>query len=304
MAAGTHSVEESLAWESRWAPRAAIAAILAGLCTVGGAVIPITAFRNPPHVTLVEGLRDAAGTANPGPGARTVLFLDDRLAQLTIAQVLTSLAAPLAALALVYLYRAVRARRPEFRQGALVAAVAGAVLVSVAGLVLQIALDISVSDFASSSDQMSKAVNDALQPSVASAAQLLGLVGKLALAFAVVVISLNAMRVGLLTRFLGILGILAGVTTIVVNLPIVQAFWLVGLGLLFLRRLPGGTPPAWETGAAEPWPTRQETMEQQGRLPGGRSAPAKAPPPPPSGAPESAPDLPGHPRSKKKKRRR
>jgi len=304
MAAGTHSAEESLAWEARWASRAAIAAILAGLCTVAGAVIPITAFRNPPHVTLVEGLHDAAGTANPGPGERTVRFLDDRLAQLTIAQILTSLAAPLAALALIYLYRAIRARRPEFRQGALVAAVAGAVLVSITGLVLQIALDVSVSDFASSSDHTSTAVNDALQPAAAGAAQLLGLVGKLALAFAVVVISLNAMRVGLLTRFLGILGILAGVTTIIVNLPIVQAFWLVGLGLLFLRRLPGGTPPAWETGRAEPWPSRQDMMEQQGKLPGGRSAPAKAPPPAAADPLPPGPEATAHSRSKKKKRRR
>ena len=55
------------------------------------------------------------------------------------------------------------------------------------------------------------------------------------------------MRVGLLTRFMGVLGIIVGVLFIVPlgsSLPIVQAFWLVALGVLFLRPLAvGGSRP-------------------------------------------------------------
>jgi hypothetical protein len=42
---------------------------------------------------------------------------------------------------------------------------------------------------------------------------------------------------------------------VLVPLPIVQIFWLAALGFILLGRWPGGAPPAWRTGQAEPWPT-------------------------------------------------
>ena len=86
------------------------------------------------------------------------------------------------------------------------------------------------------------------------------LIGPLALAAGLFLISLNAMRVGLLTRFLGILGIIAGVLTVapqLMPLPVIQSFWLISLGLLLLGAAPGGAPPAWSTGNAEPWPSQR-----------------------------------------------
>ena len=85
-----------------------------------------------------------------------------------------------------------------------------------------------------------------------------GFAGTLAIAFSYVIIALNAMRAGLLSRFMGVLGI--GVGALIVlpllpqGLPIVQMFWLGALGALFLGRWSGGRGPAWETGEAEPWP--------------------------------------------------
>ena len=82
--------------------------------------------------------------------------------------------------------------------------------------------------------------------------------GQLALAVAFVLISLNAMRAGLLTRFLGILGVIVGVLTIFPIGPVlvVQPVWLLALGFIFAGSWPGGVPPAWRTGRAEPWPSR------------------------------------------------
>ena len=37
-------------------------------------------------------------------------------------------------------------------------------------------------------------------------------------------------------------------------MPIVGIFWLAGLAALLFGRWPGGEPPAWRTGVAEPWP--------------------------------------------------
>lgn len=310
MPATPATVEETLAYEAQWAPRAGISAILAGLFTLAGSFIPIVSLKDAPSgVTLTEGLRDIAEPLNPAPGARVVDFLHDNLLALTAGQISTCLAAVFAALAMIYLFRATRARRPETGQATLVALAIGAVAIFVGGLVLQFSLNASISDFASSSDKTSGAVEDALRPSAAASGQLIGLLGKAVFAFALVMVSLNAMRVGLLTRFLGILGILAGVTSLLINLPIVTAFWLLALGALFFGRMPSGTPPAWETGRAEPWPTRQQMIEQQGDKPGGRSS--RNTPPPASSAPPPADPLLAekeagsqHPRSKKKKRRR
>jgi len=73
--------------------------------------------------------------------------------------------------------------------------------------------------------------------------------------------------VGLLTRFMGVLGVIVGVAVAPI-LPIdqqgiIRVFWLAALGMLFLGRLPSGTPKAWATGQAEPWPSQQQLREQR-----------------------------------------
>ena len=64
------------------------------------------------------------------------------------------------------------------------------------------------------------------------------------------------MRVGLLTRLMGYIGIVAGAMLVLFPLPVVQIFWMGALGALFFGRWPGGDPPAWRTGKAEPWQPR------------------------------------------------
>jgi hypothetical protein len=101
------------------------------------------------------------------------------------------------------------------------------------------------------------------------------------------------MRVGLLTRFLGYLGIFAGVMVIipVVQLPVVQAYWLAALAYLLTGRWPSGVPKAWNTGRAEPWPSAAEMREQRAegiRRQGGRPKPGRKPAPVPE--PESEPE--------------
>jgi hypothetical protein len=302
------TVEESLAWEAQWAPRAAVVAILAGVATIAGTIISNVALRGRPQVTINDGLADIANPTNPhGLLEPLLLHLNDHLLPFTGGQIITALSGPLTALALIYLFRAVQARNPNFKRGALIALVAGGVATLVGGIVGPTAVAISISDFVSSADHSTQAAHDALQPSAALTAGLIAFIGRVALGLGLVLVALNAMRVGLLTRFMGILGVVAGAFMAfpLVQLPIVQAFWLIAVGVLFLGKFPNGTPPAWETGRAEPWPTRQEMLEQQGKLPaGGRDAPAKAAPPAPADPIASGPERPAHVRSKKKKRRR
>jgi hypothetical protein len=75
------------------------------------------------------------------------------------------------------------------------------------------------------------------------------------------------MRAGLLTRFLGYLGVISGALFVLafVPIPIVQVYWLGALAMLFAGRSPNGMPPAWRSGEAMPWPSAAEMREQRVR---------------------------------------
>lgn len=120
-------------------------------------------------------------------------------------------------------------------------------------------------------------------------------VGTVALAFSVVMVSLNGMRVGLTSRFLGILGMIVGLLLILplFPVPIIQIFWAVALGLIFLNRWPGGRGPAWASGEAIPWPGPAERAQARQGSQGGTPEPE---PEPEAGQPRPA--------SRKRKRRK
>ncbi len=78
---------------------------------------------------------------------------------------------------------------------------------------------------------------------------------------------INALRVGLLPRWMGILGMF---TALLIFLPIggaelqlVPAMWMVMMGVLYSGKWPGGDPPAWTEGVAEPWPSRAQMQAQR-----------------------------------------
>jgi hypothetical protein len=108
------------------------------------------------------------------------------------------------------------------------------------------------------------------------------LAGGFALGFTLIMLCLNAMRAGLLTRFMGVLGMIVGATFV---LPldqqgVIRAFWLIALGFLIYGRWPSGTPQAWQTGEAVPWPSQAELREQRAR--GSEPLPETPAPVPPS----------------------
>ena len=114
--------------------------------------------------------------------------------------------------------------------------------------------------------------------------QSIALAGQLAFAFSFVIVSLNAMQAGLLSRFMGVLGIIVGVLFVIPlgsPLPVVQCFWLLALAPLFLGRWPNGNPPAWAAArpaVAEPAGDARARMRAKGRS--SRPAPAQADPDP------------------------
>ena len=163
----------------------------------------------------------------------------------------------------VYLYRAIRARRPDEPHVVLVVGVYGPVALAAVTLARAIALTVISGDFASSPSQTLESADDALKDPALLIPQFVGISAVLALAFWLVKGSLDAMRVGLLTRFMGVLGIGIAVALVLQFGSLILPLWLLALAVLFLRRWPRGTPPAWEAGKAIPWePARPRPAEE------------------------------------------
>ena len=104
----------------------------------------------------------------------------------------------------------------------------GPVLLAVGGLVNNIALADVADEFLASGERTNARAEDLLEGNVIGGSLQAG--GVLCVALSFVLVSLNAMRAGLLSRFMGILGIVVGVLYVLPLLPggqsFVQLFWL------------------------------------------------------------------------------
>lgn len=284
---------EQLEWERRWGLRAAASAAAAGVFLIAYVVV---------------------GAVSPRPTGdeltTLLLFFSHHGGNALLSNVLLALGWLAAVLPLVYLYRAAKLRRPQLPAAARATAVGGAVAVAAFGLIQQVVLNSQAHGFADRGAQTFEQAKHALQATGLQVVQSLNFAGQLALGFGLVMIALNAMRVGLLTRFMGIVGIICGVVTGLAQLlgqpPVLQAFWLLALGYLFSGRWPNGVPSAWSSGKAEPWPTQQELREARERGEGspsrGRAAPRPETVPEPAAVAATAARP--HPSSKKRKRKR
>jgi hypothetical protein len=208
---------------------------------------------------------------------------------------------------LLFLWGAARAREPNLRPGFIGwVGAAGAVIQGICVVLYAVAFGQAAEDFVNHGNQTWPEANALLSKWWVIAPQIGNYLGLLLLAIGIVMVSLNAMRVGLLTRFLGYLGIIAGVLTIIplVPIPVVEAYWLLALAYLFSGRWPSGVPPAWSSGRAERWPSRQELLAaRQASSPGGRAKRAPQPAPQTVGAPAPGTTRSTTPKRKRKRRK-
>jgi hypothetical protein len=70
------------------------------------------------------------------------------------------------------------------------------------------------------------------------------------------------MRVGLLSRFWGSLGMALGVAALLLLVQFCLIFFIY-FALLLVNKLPGGRPPAWAAGEAVPWPTAGDRIAKE-----------------------------------------
>ncbi len=190
---------------------------------------------------------------------------------------------------LAFLFDASRARRPESAPATRITALVGGILAAIGGLAYAIIISLKSHDFVTHGTQTYLQANRLVSTAAVAALQYAGLIGSLLLAIAFVLVAMNTMRVGLLTRFLGYLGMVAAAASLFLigSAPalLVEVFWLLAVAYLLAGRWPGGDPPTWKSGVAEPWPSAAEVREQrqraQGRGGGGsaKPAPRRAEPP-------------------------
>jgi hypothetical protein len=296
-APSTPPVEEILVRERRDRPRAGFAALAAAVLAVLAGVLPQAIYADFPRVYLLDALRDGAGERAGQPGLRTaqVLFIHDKALPLLAATLVQAAMVLLVGFILVFLLRAAADRGATAPRMARTLAIVGAGASALGAVVLQIGVMTDASRFAGSSDHSTAAAHDALRGAAVVAGSAVGFFGGLALAAAFVMISIGAMRIGLLTRFVGVLGAICGVLLVLgpatgSSTFIVQTFWLLMVALLLLGRWPAGTPPAWQSGEGMPWPSQQEIREARQRGRGAAPASGRG-----SRAERDEPGVPGEP---------
>ena len=298
------SVEEQLAWEAKQKPRAAVAAALGGALTLLSGIYTVTAFRDVPQANFILALENATKPGPIGPTQSLRIpfyqYYLDHIGQFVLAAVLLALGVLGTGAALALLAYATRFRRAQFPRVAVYLPAVGAVLSALGGVLNAIGTKSTLDKLVDGSRTVD-AVHGFGAGTIDLAGQLMSFVGHLALAAAFIMVCLNAMRAGLLTRFMGVLGILCGVLLILPLLQgpqVVQSFWLFALAALLAGYWRGGVPEAWRTGKEEPWPSGAELRAERMRAAGREPQPAAA-----AAGPARTATKP-HSASKKRKRKR
>jgi hypothetical protein len=291
--------DQQLRYEARVRSRQAMVAGLAGVLLVLAAALQLGG----PHTKVDELTID-------------LIVANKRFPLDLIAAIVNGLGSLAVAWTLTYLYKASKARNPEtVKTYVKWVAITGGVLAAVTGVIYAILVAIKVHQFVTTGAQTYQEANHLTGSSGLLVLQLVGQAAALLLAVGFVLVSLTAMRQGLLSRFMGYLGIFAGVLVLfqITQIPIVQGYWLAAVGYLISGRWPTGVPPAWTSGRSEPWAPSAQLRAQRvaaGGGPGrggglfGRPKPAPKPDPQPAGAPAAVAGRTRATTSKRKRKRR
>jgi hypothetical protein len=266
------SADEVLLHESRVRTRTVAIAAIAGVFLILASVIQLSG----PHTKVDELTLD-------------LLVANQRFPLDLIASVVNALASLGIAATLLFLFRAARSRNPErVKPYIRWIAIVGGGLAALAGVVYAIVVAIKVHEFATTGSQTYAEANHLTSGTGLLGLQLVGQAAALLVAVAFVLVSLQAMNQGLLSRFMGYLGMFAGALVLfqITQVPVVQTYWLLAIAYLISGRWPTGVPAAWRSGRSEPWPSSAEmrarraadTGDRRPTRGGGSKKPATAAP--------------------------
>ncbi len=200
----------------------------------------------------------------------------DRMAQfelnrsdILLGQLVQAAGVLLFAAPMTFLLQAAAARSERVRRQMVGFTIAGPLLLAISLILYFAAYDSVASSFNDMTSVTPSAANDTAKnlltgETTYSTFGALQIAGLITMVIAIIYTSLWAMRTGLLTRFLGFIGIALGVGFVLIG-PFALAMWTILVSPLIARLWPGPRPPAWDAGVAIEWP----------------SGPARGPAPPP-----------------------
>jgi hypothetical protein len=263
------SNEAQLHWEARWARPAAAAAFVAAVALLGQIVLYQAVLEDRPRV---QALPDFLLSVDANPG----LYLGSAIVQAIGGLLLVPV--------FLYLFRAIRGRESAVPSWFVYLVYLGPLLFALSAMLgavdrVDLAHQFADGSYSFPNADPSDTPNLTRCPAIRGdlgdgcAEELLSdnpngfvfglsFAGSIAVAFLFVMLPLRARRVGLLSPFMSILGVVAGALLVLQLVPLVpvviQAFWLAAMGALYLGKWPGGRGPAWESGESEPWPSAAE----------------------------------------------
>ncbi len=244
--------QAQLEWEARWGRPAAYAALVAAALIVATLAYRIAAL--PTGASNVKELLPEVKAHN---------------GQFIVSGILTGLAMLAFVPPLYYLYRVTAFRRPEIPSITRTLIFLGPILYAICSVWYQLRQGHAADQFLAGTNKTNKHAEDLLRSATTAVAGL-SLAASIASGLATILVSLNAMRAGLLSRFMGVLGIILGALFVLplIASPVIQLFWLLALGFLFLGQWPGqGRGPAWDSGEPIPWPSPQRQVAARGAQP-------------------------------------
>jgi hypothetical protein len=236
-----------LAWEQRWSRPAAFATLAAVALIIASLAVA------------------SKGVGGSGGDADLLTSVDLHRGAELISSILQAIGVGLLVAPLYYLFRAASARSDRMRGQLVGVVIAAPVFLAAAAILggvstLDAATNFAATGLTGTGDHANQVASDALtNASLRNLAEGLALAGRFGLAATIFYTCLHAMRVGLLTRLWGSLGMALGAASFVIaTFFFLTLLWFVYLAFLLIGRVPGGRPPAWESGEAVPWPTPGE----------------------------------------------
>ena len=289
----TLTKEQILEREERWARPVAVSALAVAVLFIAAAILSAGAISDSDNSSaFLEDFESSGGT------------------QLVVS-ILQAIGLALLAIPLLFLFQAAAARSDRMRTAFIGITVAGPLFLAAAFIARWFAFDGAAEEFVMGAGDPADSPDDRADELIEDQAafgitQGLQFAGSLGIVFGVGYTSLYAMRTGLLTRFLGTLGIVLGVSVLFLGTALGVVIFVVIVGFIVGGFWSRARPPAWEAGEAIPWPRRgapppePPSVEEPGLPEGFGEQPADES----EGAQPSGESSAGEQRPRKRKRRR
>ncbi len=231
---------------------------IAGILGIAGVLMTLI----PPFAGLGSDFNQLAQDAY----ADRLIAFDAARDDLLLSQMIQAAGLLLFAAPLTFLFQATADRNPKVRRALIGLCVIGPICLAISLVLYFVAYDsvaaTFIDNFGAGTDA-NDAAKDALTGettySIFGGLQLAGL---FALVIAVIYTSLQAMRAGLLTRFVGTLGMALGAGFVFIG-PLSLSIFVLLISPLIAGFWFGPRPPAWDAGEAIPWPKPGETPEEK-----------------------------------------